>query len=631
MSPRTYDTIIVGGGPAGITALKTQTEAGLDCILFEAEAEIGGTFRYRSYENSELVSSKQLTAFSDFRFPLEQGDHVSLDEYCSYLERYATEFGLWEDINLNRRVVGIEKAKNGRHVVSVTKPGQKEPERYTSKYLVMSTGLHCIPQIPTIPGMDKFKSLEGKEVMHSSEHKKRSHLAGKRVMILGTGETGMDLAYESVKAGAKEVFLCSRGGFLSFPKVLNNFTVLGSTFDGNLPIDGLITNMFESTYVHPWIASSHLRWFISDFVIKRVLWLLTGTQAGCNQWVGELPSERLGRAYVFLNKSHKASPYLNRPYKERSKFLSFLSEYHDPPEDVATPGMVEMAPWPTGVRDDGAFEFDWVKCAKRGGSWKKVERRLHGRRIEPELVIFASGYRQEFDSFLSPEYPRPWDCSVRDIVSPSDPTVAYVGFVRPGVGAIPPIAEQQSMWVTALWTGRGPLGKAGLPRDVPNYYLLAKDDARIRYGVDHSTYMSQLAKDFGGLPSVSELLKVHGILITFIYCFSASFTSHYRLLPSSPFYSSKMVRVERTEIWDTIKRRGIVGNVFMGLIPMIFYGWINLTALALEVVWIALGRPHLSFLLLDRRRPKAAQRNKLRREEEEQVKKAKKNGVVLMN
>lgn len=41
---------------------------------------------------------------------------------------------------------------------------------------------------------------------------------------------------------------------------------------------------------------------ISDFVIKRVLWVLTGTQSGCNQWVGELEPERLGRAYVFLNK-----------------------------------------------------------------------------------------------------------------------------------------------------------------------------------------------------------------------------------------------------------------------------------------------------------------------------------------
>jgi len=52
-----YDTIVIGGGPAGIVAAKTQTEAGQKCILFEAESQIGGTFRYRAYENSELVSS----------------------------------------------------------------------------------------------------------------------------------------------------------------------------------------------------------------------------------------------------------------------------------------------------------------------------------------------------------------------------------------------------------------------------------------------------------------------------------------------------------------------------------------------------------------------------------------------
>ncbi|GAA5932836.1 flavin-containing monooxygenase [Sporobolomyces koalae] len=588
---RHYDAIIIGGGPAGVTALKTQTEAGVHCILFEAEEQIGGTFRYRAYENSELVSSKQLTAFTDYRFSAAQGDHVSLPEYCAYLERYVEHFGLTDKINLQSRVVKVEKS-NQLHSVTVKRNGNKEHEHYTSSHLIICTGLHCIPQIPTIPGIDRFKSLPGKTVIHSSEHKTRDSLTGRKVIILGTGETGMDLAYESIKAGAAEVYLCSRGGFLSFPKVLNNFTVLGRTFDGNLPIDGLITNLFETTYVHPWVAASHLRWFVSDFMIKRVLWLLTGTQAGCNQWAGELPEERLGRAYVFLNKSHKASPYLNRPYKSRSKLLSFLSEYHDPPEDTATPGQVEMAPFPTGIDETGRVEFDWDKCERRGGSWRKVRQRLEKRRIEPDLIIFASGYRQEFSSWLSEEYPRPWDCTVRDIVSRSDPTVAYLGFVRPGVGAIPPIAEQQAMWITALWNlPQSKLAINGLPQDEPSYYLLAKEDARIKYGVDHSTYQSTLANDFGGLPGLGELLRVHGVVVTLIYCFSASFTSHYRLLPSSPFYSDKMVEVEKGEILDTIKRRGVLGNVFMGVIPMIFYGLVNLTALVLEVVWIACGRP----------------------------------------
>lgn len=52
-------------------------------------------------------------------------------------------------------------------------------------------------------------------VFHSHEYKARGQLAGRRVMILGTGETGMDLAYEAVKAGATEVVLCTRAGYAS--------------------------------------------------------------------------------------------------------------------------------------------------------------------------------------------------------------------------------------------------------------------------------------------------------------------------------------------------------------------------------------------------------------------------------
>ncbi|GAA5910241.1 uncharacterized protein JCM6883_001123 [Sporobolomyces salmoneus] len=626
MSTPEYDTIIIGGGPGGITALKTQNEAGANCILFEAEEQIGGTFRYRAYENSELVSSKQLTAFTDYRFSAAQGDHVSLPEYCAYLERYATHFNLWDDINTKSRVVGVEK-KDGLHHVTVRRRGEEETKTYTSRYLIICTGLHCIPNIPTIPGMDHFKSLPGKQVMHSSEHKERNTLKGKKVMILGTGETGMDLAYESIKAGAEEIYLCSRGGFLSFPKVLNNFTLFGTTFDGNLSIDGLITNLFETTYVHRWVKQIHLRWFVSDFIIKRVLWLLTGTQAGCNQWVGELPEERLGRAYVFLNKSHKASTYLNRPYKNRSKLLSWISEYHDPEEDAETPGHVEMAPFPTGVSEDGRFEFDWDKCEARGGSWKKVRQRLEKRSIEPDLVIYASGYRQEFSSWLSPSYPRPWDCSVRDIVSPSDPTVAFLGFVRPGVGAIPPISELQAMWITALWNKpQSKLARNGLSMDRPSYYLLSKEESRIKYGVDHSTYQSTLADDFGGLPGLGELLRVHGWFITFIYCFSASFTSHYRLLPSSPFYSKEMVEVETGELYDTVKRRGLLGNVSMGLVPMVFYGLVNLAAFALEILWIALGRPDVIGIY---KKLRGKEGEKLMTEDKKElVKEAKKNTAL---
>ena len=78
----------------------------------------------------------------------------------------------------------------------------------------------------------------------------------------------------------------------------------------------------------------------------------------------------------------------------------------------------------------------------------------------------------------------------------------------------------------------------------------------LQYGVDHSTYMSTLAKDMGAAPSLWQLLREHGLFITLVYCFSASFTSHYRLI--GPFRSTKAPEVVRTEIWDTVQRRGLI-------------------------------------------------------------------------
>lgn len=62
---------------------------------------------------------------------------------------------------------------------------------------------------------------------------------------------------------------------LPSPSQLNNFTLFGMTFDGNLSIDGLITNLFETTHVHPWVAASHLRWFVEPTSPPTRLYSLT--------------------------------------------------------------------------------------------------------------------------------------------------------------------------------------------------------------------------------------------------------------------------------------------------------------------------------------------------------------------
>ena len=245
------------------------------------------------------------------------------------------------------------------------------------------------------------------------------------------------------------------------------------------------------------------------------------------------------------------------------------NKYLDPPEDVESTRFVDTCTFPQAILETGKVVFTPTK--------RKDYRRMSARPpVIPDTLIYCTGYTQSFP-WLHPSYPRPSDATCRNVVSFSQPDIAYIGFVRPGVGAIPPIAEQQAMWWTASL-----LGKMPLPTSPPHYHLLAPTTARIQYGVDHSAYMSTLAKDFGGAPDLRELWREYGLRVVLAYCFGASFVTFYRLL--GPFRWSGAGKVAGTELMETVKRRGLIGNLFFGVIPMMFYGMINAVALMLEVL-----------------------------------------------
>ncbi|WWC71229.1 uncharacterized protein I206_105182 [Kwoniella pini CBS 10737] len=591
--PKKASTLIIGGGPAGLVSLKYVVEygerwlEGEEPFLVEMESEIGGTFRWRGYENAELVSSKQLTCFSDFRYPLSAPDHPSLPNFVRYLNNYAEHFGITPYIHTSTKVISlnyVSDPKDGyKHVALLQrldsyKENLGEPIEILAKRVIITTGLHVTPNIPLIPGLNtEPKSPNAPEWIHSSSYKTRSQLENKEILVLGAGETGMDLAYESIMSNLnsnKEIWMGIRNGFLSFPKVLNNFKVLGVTFDGNLPIDGLITNLFEDTYVHKWISQSNLRWFISDFIIKRVLWILTGTMAGCNQWVGELPKEKQGRAFVFLNKSSKAMKFLNKPYYNLSKIHKYFFHYIDDYQSSnQKQKQIEIVPFPKKINKDGIVIFNELPLhRKKEINWKS-------KICKPDLIILCTGYKQNFN-WLGKGYPKgPEECEIRGICSEKDLSIGFIGFVRPGVGAIPPISEMQTQLFQLLSQN-----KISIPTSPETYHLLHSPTSRIQYGVDHSTYMSTLSRDIGSSPGLFELWREYGWFVLFVYCFGAAFPTFYRLI--GPFKSEKAKGIVETELWETIQRRGLLGNIFMGVIPMAFYAVINITAYIIEKTWL---------------------------------------------
>lgn len=104
---------------------------------------------------------------------------------------------------------------------------------------------------------------------------------------------------------------------------------------------------------------------------------------------------------------------------------------------------------------------------------------MRDRVVKPDLVVYASGYKTEW-GLLGQEqgYARgPGEADVRGVWKRGDESLGFIGFVRPGVGAIPPIAEQQAM----LWSLRL-MNRVEDPTSEPHYKLLASKTARIQYG-----------------------------------------------------------------------------------------------------------------------------------------------------
>ena len=164
-------------------------------------------------DHIKLVSSKYLTAFSDFRAREDDPDYLPAARYLEYLGQYATAFNLWPFIHLSTPVTAVRR-KGRSHVISYAAPDGKE-ESWICDAVAVCSGLHVTPNIPSISGIDKVP-----KTFHSSDFKSREQFGSdKTVVVLGTGETAMDIAHLAVTAPTKRVVICHRDGFSVVAKV----------------------------------------------------------------------------------------------------------------------------------------------------------------------------------------------------------------------------------------------------------------------------------------------------------------------------------------------------------------------------------------------------------------------------
>lgn len=191
---------IIGAGCSGLTAIKNLVEAGLeDIICFEKNEQIGGNWVYTATpshssvnEATHIISSKSMSQFSDFPMPDDYPDYPSHQQILAYFQAYMRHFQLEKYIRLNTAVQHVEKIEKERWRLYLNDDTHSEFD-----YLLIANGHHSAPRHP------EWKNSFTGKYAHAREYKTNQGLEGKRVLVVGAGNSGCDCAVESSRVAAK--------------------------------------------------------------------------------------------------------------------------------------------------------------------------------------------------------------------------------------------------------------------------------------------------------------------------------------------------------------------------------------------------------------------------------------------
>jgi thioredoxin reductase len=194
------DIVIVGGGPAGLSTAGALKAIGLEPIVLDKDDRIGGSWG-RRYERLHLHTVRAFSGLAHFPIPRRFPKYISKDQYAQYLQDYAMHFDL--KCMLNSRACKVRADDDGQahHLIVET-----ENETWRSRVVVMATGQFGLPVLPKWPGFEEYKG----RVIHSADYKTGRDFKGQRVLVIGAGNSGAEIAADLAEQGATYVAISIR-------------------------------------------------------------------------------------------------------------------------------------------------------------------------------------------------------------------------------------------------------------------------------------------------------------------------------------------------------------------------------------------------------------------------------------
>ncbi len=242
------EAIVIGAGPGGLAAAQQLKAGGIEPLVLEKADHVGAVWR-RHYDRLHLHTPRLHSALPGMKMPRAFGRYPARDDVVAYLENYARAFGIAPKFGVEARA--ICRAAQGWRVE--TRAGDFE-----APIVVVATGWADFPNAPRWPDMADYEG----EILHSSAYKSGARYKGKRVLVVGFGNSGAEIALD----------LCEHGA--------------SATISQRSPVRILPSDLFGIPILSFAIAQSALPPRVADFINEPALRLS----------VGSIPSLGLKRA-----------------------------------------------------------------------------------------------------------------------------------------------------------------------------------------------------------------------------------------------------------------------------------------------------------------------------------------------
>ncbi|XP_028666542.1 flavin-containing monooxygenase 5-like [Erpetoichthys calabaricus] len=447
---------VIGAGASGLAAIKCCLDEGLEPMCFEQSDGLGGLWRFKEepedgrssiYRSVIINSSKEMMCYSDFPIPDDFANFMHNSKILEYFHLYARHFDLLRYIRFKTTVRRVKMrpdfSRSGQwEVVTATSGGLEESAIFDG--VMVCTGHHTYPHLPLqdFRGIETFQG----EYFHSREYKGPEKFLGKRVIIIGVGNSGGDLAVELSRI-ADQVFLSTRRGCW----------VLNRILDDGLPYDMLLITRFASL-LKKILPFNFLNWMEEQKLNKRFDHKLYGLQAK-----HRVSSQHPTVNDELPNRIISGTVVVKPNIKElRGSSVTF--------EDGSVEDKIDVVIFATGYNVSFPFLDSSVITVRHNQ---------------------VSLYKHVFPPALE------------------HPTLAFIGLVQ-AHGPLMVVAEMQARWVTRVFAGFGKLPQTKVMlKDIQRKKdELAKcfvSSQRHTFEEDFIYYMDELATQIGTRPSIPWL------------------------------------------------------------------------------------------------------------------------------